>query len=210
VEELSQRRGELSRQLITMQENAFRSISRDLHDDFGQILTAIGAMLRRPDKATLEEIRVIVQETLEKVRGLSHALHPVALDELGLETAVENYLPAFQRQNGIAVKYVKTGQPARIGSDATAHLYRVLQEALNNTARHSGSKQVTVRLDFQPETVMLEVEDQGTGFQGLDRSNNGLGLISMRERAELMSGRIEFLDSANGGALVRLTIPAHA
>jgi signal transduction histidine kinase len=210
VAELSQRRGELSRQLISMQENAFRSISRDLHDDFGQILTAIGAMLRRPDKATLEEIRLIVQSTLEKVRSLSHALHPVALDEVGLESAIESYLPNFQRQHGIDVRYEKSGTPREIDSDAAAHLYRVLQEALNNAARHSGSQRVTVRLHFQPETVVLEVEDYGSGFRGAglnQEGSRGLGLVSMRERAELMEGRIEFLDSPIGGALVRVTIP---
>jgi signal transduction histidine kinase len=209
VAKLSQRRGELSRQLITMQENAFRSISRDLHDDFGQILTAIGAMLRRPDKATLEEIRAIVQTTLEKVRTLSHALHPVALDEVGLESAVETYLANFQRQNGIEVRYEKSGTPRTIDSDSAAHLYRVLQEALNNVARHSGSKRATVRLQFRPQTVMLEVEDYGTGFRGSDQEGRrGLGLVSMRERAELMAGHIEFLDTPAGGALVRVTIPA--
>jgi signal transduction histidine kinase len=209
VAELSQRRGELSRQLIAMQENTFRSISRDLHDDFGQILTAIGAMLRRPDPATLEEIRVIVQTTLDKVRALSHALHPIALDEIGLESAIDNYLLTFQRQNGIEIRYEKTGQPRQIDSDATAHLYRVLQEALNNAARHSGSKRATVRLHFQPQTVTLEVEDYGTGFHGSNREGRrGLGMVSMRERAELMAGQIEFLDSAAGGALVRVTIPA--
>jgi signal transduction histidine kinase len=209
VAELSQRRGELSRQLITIQENAFRSISRDLHDDFGQILTAIGAMLRRPDQATLEEIKLIVQRTLEKVRGLSHALHPVMLDEIGLESAVENYLPNFERQNGIEVRYQKSGMPRQIDNDSTAHLYRVLQEALNNAARHSGSKEITVRLNFQPEAVMLEVEDEGAGFRGKETSHHGLGLVSMRERAELMNGQIEFLDSPGGGALVRITVPAH-
>jgi signal transduction histidine kinase len=108
------------------------------------------------------------------------------------------------------VRYEKSGQPCKIDSDATAHFYRVLQEALNNAARHSGSKQVTVRLNFQPEAVMLEVEDHGAGFKGLDSKRNGLGLVSMRERAELMQGHIEFLDSVTGGALVRLTVPAHA
>jgi signal transduction histidine kinase len=206
VAELSKRRGELSRQLITMQESAFRSISRDLHDDFGQILTAIGAMLRRPDTATLEEIRQIVQSTLEKVRSLSHALHPVALDEVGLESALESYLPAFQRQNGIDVRYEKIGIPRELDRDAATHLYRVMQEALNNSARHSGSKRAAVRLRFEPATVVLEVEDDGIGFR--NQGPRGLGLVSMRERAELMEGHIEFLDSPTGGAFVRITVPA--
>jgi signal transduction histidine kinase len=206
VAELSQRRGELSRQLISMQESAFRSISRDLHDDFGQILTAIGAMLRRPDAETLAEIRGIVQETLEKVRTLSHALHPVVLDELGLEGAIEAYLPSFGRQHGMEVRYDKMGSSRAIDRDAATHLFRVMQEALNNTARHSGSKKAAVRLNFGAGLVVLEVEDFGAGFR--NAGPRGLGLVSMRERAELMDGYIEFLESSHGGALVRVT--AHA
>jgi signal transduction histidine kinase len=206
VAELSKRRGELSRQLISMQESAFRSISRDLHDDFGQILTAIGAMLRRADLSTLDEVRGIVQETLEKVRTLSHALHPVVLDEAGLESAMKAYLPGFERQNGIKILYEKTGASRELNHDAATHLYRVLQEALNNTARHSGTKRAVVRLRFLSDTVVLEVEDFGTGFRNDGR--RGLGLVSMRERAELMEGFIEFLDSPAGGALVRVTVPA--
>lgn len=206
VAELSKRRGELSRQLISMQENAFRSISRDLHDDFGQILTAIGAMLRKPNPAALQEVRGIVQETLEKVRSLSHALHPVVLEEAGLESAMEAYLPSFERQNGIEVRYEKTGTSRDLEPDAATHLYRIMQEALNNTARHSGSRSAIVRLRFLKDTVVLEVQDAGAGFGKEDR--RGLGLVSMRERAELMSGSIEFLEAQGGGALVRVTIPS--
>ena len=105
VAALSARRSELAQQLIAMQENTFRSISRDLHDDFGQILTAIGTMLQRTSRraadtdsvrADLREVQEIVQATLEKVRTLSHALHPVILDEIGFEGALDQYLPAFR------------------------------------------------------------------------------------------------------------------
>jgi signal transduction histidine kinase len=208
VAAISKRRGELSRQLISMQENAFRSISRDLHDDFGQILTAIGAMLRKPNEAALQEVRGIVQETLEKVRSLSHALHPVALEEAGLESAMESYLPSFERQHGIKVRYEKTGISRDLEPDAATHLYRVMQEALNNTVRHSGSRVATVRLKFLKDSVILEVEDEGIGFGSEDR--RGLGLISMRERAELMSGRLDFLRAPGNGALVRITAPTPA
>jgi signal transduction histidine kinase len=98
VETLSHRRSELAQQLISMQESTFRSISRELHDEFGQILTAIGAMLARAqrrtpaeagaDKADLREIQEVAQSTLEKVRSLSHALHPVVLDDAGFEGAM--------------------------------------------------------------------------------------------------------------------------
>ncbi len=151
VEALSTQRGDLAQQLISMQENIFRSISRDLHDDFGQILTAIGVMLQRTSNSSrhsgdILEVREIVQAALEKVRALSHALHPVVLDEAGLESALDSYLPGFERQTGVAVNYRKEGQERELSHETTIHLYRVMQEALNNVAKHSGSKHATVRL----------------------------------------------------------------
>ena len=211
---LSQRRGELAQQLISMQEDTFRSISRELHDEFGQILTAIGAMLQRAGRASpvnaslraeLLEVREIVQSTLDKVRSLSHSLHPVVLDETGFENAIDVYLPDFGKQAGIEIQYQKTGASRDLDRTVAIHLYRVLQEALNNVVRHSGSAHASVRLRFAPAAVVLEVEDAGVGFRNKDRQ--GMGLISMRERAELVNGHIEFLDREGGGALVRITIP---
>jgi signal transduction histidine kinase len=216
VTALSARRSDLAQQLISMQESTFRSISRELHDDFGQILTAVGTMLQRAHSLAgtntaalrdeLREIHEIVQTTLEKVRSLSQALHPVMLEEVGFESALDTYIPVFERRTGIAVRYTKAGGPCAIEREPSIHLYRVLQEALNNVARHSGAKQVEVRLTRAAHGVTLEIEDHGAGFR--DRGPAGLGLVSMRERAEIAGGCIEFLESAGGGALVRMTIPA--
>lgn len=210
VASLSTQRGELAQQLISMQENIFRSISRDLHDDFGQILTAIGVMLQRAGRQTgdLLEIREIVQAALEKVRALSHALHPVALDEVGLESALEAWLPGFEAQSGLTIAYRKTGEARELNHETTVHLYRVLQEALNNVAKHSGSKHAAVRLRFAEESVILEIEDGGVGIG--EGGKRGLGLVSMRERAEMMKGTIEIVSGDAGGTLVRVTVPAAA
>jgi signal transduction histidine kinase len=216
VTALSTRRSELAQQLISMQEGTFRSISRELHDDFGQILTATGAMLQRASRLAatnpaavreeLREVHEIVQTTLGKVRSLSQALHPVMLDEVGFESALDTYIPVFERRSGITVRYRKSGGACHVSRDSSIHLYRVAQEALNNVARHSGAKEAEVRLSGGADSVTLEVEDFGPGFK--DRGRPGLGLVSMRERAEMMGGRIEFLGGASGGALVRITIPA--
>lgn len=216
VEVLSLRRGELAQQLISMQENAFRSISRELHDEFGQILTAIGAMLARAqrrtpaeagaDKEDLREIQEVAQATLEKVRSLSHALHPVVLDDAGFEGALDAYLPAFQKQTGIAVEYEKTGATRELDRAVATHLYRILQEALNNVARHSQSPSARVSLNYLPESVVLEVQDRGIGFG--HKEGKGMGLISMRERAELVKGHIECRNADGGGALVRIAVPS--
>jgi signal transduction histidine kinase len=218
VTTLSARRSELAQQLIGMQESTFRSISRELHDDFGQILTAVGAMLQRASRLAgtnpvalreeLREVHEIVQSALEKVRSLSQALHPVMLEEVGFESAIDNYIPVFERRTGIAVRCSKSGEACEIPRDASIHLYRVLQEALNNVAHHSGSKEAEVRLIRDSGSVTLEVEDHGSGFR--DSGRTGLGLVSMRERAELAGGSIEFRRGASGGALVRISIPMSA
>jgi len=215
VTTLSNRRSELAQQLISMQEGTFRSISRELHDDFGQILTAVGAMLQRATRlaasdpgavrAELREIHEIVQSALEKVRSLSQALHPVMLEEVGFESAVDSYLSVFERRTNVTVRYTRSGGACDIPREPSIHLYRVLQEALNNVARHSGSKEAEVRLTRTPGFVTLEVEDHGAGFS--DPGRGGLGLVSMRERAELIGGSIEFLPGAAGGALVRVSVP---
>ena len=207
VAALSTQRGELAQQLISMQENIFRSISRDLHDDFGQILTAIGVMLQPAGRQSgdLMEIREIVQAALEKVRALSHALHPVALDEVGLENALDAYLPRFEAQSGLVIRYEKSGVSRDLDRETTVHLYRVTQEALNNVARHSGSRHATVRLHFVPDSVILEIEDEGVGIGSGEK--RGLGLVSMRERSEMMKGTLEISRREIGGTLVRVTVP---
>jgi signal transduction histidine kinase len=216
VEDLSHLRSELAQQLITTQENTFRHLSRELHDEFGQILTAIGAMLARAqrrtpaeagaDKQDLREIQEVTQSTLEKVRSLSQSLHPVVLDDAGFEGAIDVYLPAFEKQTGVTVQYDKSGTSRELDRAVAIHLYRVLQEALNNVVRHSKSPSAQVRLNYLADAVVLEVEDRGIGLS--KGRGNGMGLVSMRERAELVNGRVEFLDAEGGGTLIRMTVPS--
>ncbi len=212
---LSEQRSDLAQKLISTQESTLRHISRELHDEFGQILTAMGAMLGRAGKhapegstlrADLEEVRDIAQTTLDKVRSLSQALHPVMLDEAGLVSTIEWYLPVVERQSGIGINYEKSGAPFTIEGNAAIHVYRILQEALNNIARHAGARQAWVRLRFLPEELELEVEDQGRGFL-TPAASPGIGMVAMRERAQLLGGTISFLTPAGGGTLVRLAVP---
>jgi len=213
--ELSERRSELAQKLIATQESMLRYISRELHDEFGQILTAMGSMLSRagahaPEgsslRTELQEVRQIAQDTLDRVRSLSQALHPVMLDEAGLETTLDWYIPTVERQTGIAISYEKQGVPFDVDGRAAVQIYRVLQEALNNVARHSGAKQAWVRLHFQSATLELEVEDHGVGFNQ-QPVKQGIGLVAMRERAELIGGRIIFSTPEAGGTLLHLTVP---
>jgi signal transduction histidine kinase len=212
---LSEQRSELAQTLISTQESTLRHISRELHDEFGQILTAVGAMLSRagnqaPEgsklRTELREVCEIAQSTLEKVRSFSQALHPVMLDESGLESTLDWYLPVVERQSGIHICYEKIGTPFGVDGNAAIHLYRVVQEALNNVTRHSGAGEAWVRLKFLPKNLQLEVEDHGKGFI-TQETKQGIGLVAMRERAELLGGRLEFTQPAEGGTLVRLQVP---
>jgi signal transduction histidine kinase len=213
--DLSQQRSDLAQKLISSQESTLRSISRELHDEFGQILTAIGSLLTRsanhlpegsPLRADLGEVRDIAQTTLDKVRTLSQALHPVMLDETGLESTLDWYIPTVEKQTGIDITYLKSGVPFAVDGNSAVHIYRVLQEALNNVARHSGARQAQVRLNFLAESLELEIEDHGKGSDG-SAGRNGIGLVGMRERAELLKGTIEFKRPPQGGTLVTLKVP---
>jgi signal transduction histidine kinase len=213
--ELSQQRSDLAQKLISSQESTLRSISRELHDEFGQILTAIGSLLTRsanhlpegsPLRADLSEVRDIAQTTLDNVRSLSQALHPVMLDETGLESTLDWYIPTVEKQTGIDISYLKSGAPFAVDGNAAVHIYRVLQEALNNVARHSGARQAQVRLNFLPDALELEIEDHGKGSD-TSASRSGMGLVGMRERAELLKGTLEFKRPSQGGTLVTLKVP---
>jgi signal transduction histidine kinase len=212
---LSEQRSDLAQKLIATQESTLRHISRELHDEFGQILTAVGSMLGRAEKHTpegsplrqeLKEVRDVTQTTLDNVRSLSQALHPVMLDEEGLETTMDWYLATVEKQTGTDISYEKSGQSFPVSGGAGIHIYRILQEALNNVTRHSGARQAWVRLHFAERALELEVEDHGKGF-GTNGSRPGMGLVAMRERAELLGGTVEFAQPAEGGTLVRLRVP---
>ena len=215
LDALSSQRSELAQKLISTQESTLRYISRELHDEFGQILTAIGSMLSRSEKfapegsslcSDLREVRDITQTALDKVRSLSQALHPVMLDESGLESTVDWYLATVEKQTGVAISYEKCGVPFVLDGAAPIHIYRILQEALNNVARHSGVKKASIRLRFLDDALELEVADRGAGFAGRV-AKPGIGLVAMRERAELLGGTIEFAQPATGGTVVRLRVP---
>jgi signal transduction histidine kinase len=220
VEELSSQRSDLAQKLIATQESTLRHISRELHDEFGQVLTAIGSLLRRTDKqlpadsplhTDLEEVREIAQNTLNNIRSLSQALHPVLLDEAGLESTLDWYIPTVERQTGLVLHYEKSGESFAVGTRAGVQIYRVLQEALNNVSRHSGAKEAWIRLRFAPQELQLEVEDHGRGL-AVAEGQTGIGLVAMRERAELLGGTVTVAAlgaaQANGtGTLVKLKIP---
>jgi two-component system, NarL family, sensor histidine kinase UhpB len=154
----------------------------------------------------LGEVQEIAQNTLSNIRTLSQALHPVLLEEAGLESTLDWYLPSVERQTGLKVHYEKTGQPFSVEPGAGVHIYRVVQEALNNVTRHSGATEAWVRLKFSEDQLALEVEDRGRGFFP-DKTQRGIGLVAMRERAELIGGTIVVTGASPVGTVVRLKVP---
>ena len=213
--DLSEQRSDLAQKLISTQESTLRHISRELHDEFGQVLTAIGSMLRRAGKQVgegtplggdLQEVQGIAQANLNNIRTLSQALHPVLLEEAGLESTLDWYIPTVGRQAGIELYYEKSGKPFSVEASAGVHIYRVLQEALNNVSRHSGARDAWVRLKYLANSLELEVEDHGSGFVA-EKMQRGIGLVAMRERAELIGGTLAITPRPQGGTQVRLEIP---
>ena len=212
---VSQQRGELAQKLISTQESTLSYVSRELHDEFGQILTALGAMLTRAEKRNpdselnenLREIREVAQSALDKTRSLSQVLHPVMLDESGLEQSLDWYLPTIERQTGIDISYEKSGTPFDVPRSAGVHIYRVVQEALNNINRHSGAQRAWVRMRYLADTLEIEIEDHGRGLPTSSNGSRGIGLVGMRERAQLIGAELKFSQPAEGGTLVRLRVP---
>jgi len=210
---LAEQRRELAQQLIATQESTFRSISRDLHDEFGQILTALGAMLRRANKHApstefrdqVHEANLVVQGTLEKIRTLSQSLQPVILEEQGLLPAVEWHLSIFERHTGIRVEYHAPSSPVDVPAAAAIHVFRILQEALNNVARHASVDHVKVTMETATFLLRLVVEDEGKSGSAPFRP--GVGLAAMRERAELVHGNLLIARTASGGTKVSFELP---
>ncbi len=201
VEALSQQRSTLARRLIGVQEEVFKSVARELHDDFGQILTAVGLMLRRGD---VGEVKQVVQEALEKTRAFSQALHPTIIDDYGIDAGIERLVQTWSRQTGIPVDYQREGK-ARLAEGNGIHVYRIAQEALNNIAKHASATEVEVRLDFDPGVLRMRIADDGVGIG--PRTSGGLGLTAMRERAQLIHASISISRRANRGTLVQLEVP---
>ena len=220
VARLSAELRDLSRRMLRTQEDLQTAFSRELHDEFGQIFTAVGTLLGRvkrnlppesPLVGDLEEVRGIAQETLEKIRVQTRLLHPVILDDFGLEKALEWYVEQFGRQHGITTHFEPRGPIGVIPPESTIHVYRIVQEALTNVSRHAGSPEAWVRLSQAHGWLELTIEDRGRGLaSGADGVARGIGLVSMRERAELMGGRFAIGASPAGGTRVTVHVPLAA
>jgi signal transduction histidine kinase len=211
----------LSWKLIVVQEETLRQVARDLHDEFGQILTAIGLMLGRAGQKGLDrdsafvrdvqKVKKIVEDTLQTVRDNSQIFRPAILDDFGLEQTLEWFVRQFTRQTGIQVQFERGMSDDFFPGEDAIHIYRIVQEALNNVARHSKADQAWVVLREIEGEMRLEIRDNGAGFDlraDVDRmAGEGLGLMGMRERAEHLNGSCEILSAPGKGTTVRVRVP---
>jgi signal transduction histidine kinase len=210
---------ELSAQLVTAQEQERRHIARELHDEIGQALTAIKVELACAQRSieggqgsalVLQAARTITDGALHQVKDLSYLLHPAALDEFGLVSAVDEHIKSFGRRHGIAVELSHSSMSSRLAPGTEAAAYRIIQEALNNVARHANATEAKVYLARQPEALRVVIEDNGIGFDASaprSADRRGLGLIGMRERASYLDGTV-VIDSACGrGTRIVVELP---
>ena len=218
-------RNRLIQQAVTAQEEERRRIARELHDEAGQSLTALLVGLRTIEESrTIAEaaelaqrLRGIAAQTLDEVGRLSRGLHPSILDEVGLPAAVTRHAQEFARLHGVAVDVRIEGLESEILPPLVqTTVYRVLQEALTNVAKHADARSVSVRLVRGKAAVELRVQDDGAGFDPAagaeaapgDRGDRHLGLQVMRERAALLGGSLEVESRAGGGTTITAHFPA--
>jgi signal transduction histidine kinase len=211
----------LSWKLIEVQEQTLRHVARDLHDHFGQILTAIGVMLGRARRNALdkdpvfvqdiETVKKIVEDTLQSVRDESQIFRPAILDDFGLQQTLEWFGEQFSRQTGVQVHFIGKLSDAFLPPDMAIHVYRIVQEALNNVARHSGAREAWVSLEEKENQLTLEVRDNGAGFEAsmeIQRvAGQGIGLVGMRERAEHLNGSLSIRSAPRKGTTISVRIP---
>jgi len=211
----------LSLKLIRVQDEERRRIARELHDSLGQDLTAAKISLDmlaqewESDSAHFQDARKLVDRCISDTRTLSHLLHPPLLDEAGFVSAARWYVEGFGRRSGITTTMELPEHLRRLPRGAETALFRILQEALTNVHRHSGSRAVDVRVTEDAAKVVLSVKDFGRGVPGevLDRfwktGNVGVGLAGIRERLKELGGSLE-IESNLDGTLLRATVPIAA
>jgi signal transduction histidine kinase len=209
-------RGAQHLRLLEANEQERRAIARELHDDFGQLLTALRFVLQSDgSRAAPDAATELVDQAIVKVRNLALALRPTALDELGLHEALRSFVARQGDRTGIDVQIDICGQKARLPARIENACFRVAQEAFTNIARHARARSVRVELLTSAAEVSLSVRDDGRGFdvaQARARAAQGasVGVLGMEERVSLAGGRLELLSAAGAGTTVRARFPLPA
>jgi PAS domain S-box-containing protein len=204
----------LSGRLLRSQDEERRRISRGLHDSTAQILASLTINLAVVNESAnqldpraqraLAESEALADQCLREIRTVSYLLHPPELDHLGLQSALARYIDGFVQRSGIQIELIVPSDTRRLPPEIEMALFRIVQESLTNIHRHSGSNTAMIRLSRSTSEITLEVMDKGNGMS--DAATPGVGIVSMRERAEQLGGWLE-IGSQDGGTTLKAVIP---
>ena len=204
----------LSAALVTAQEEERRAIARELHDELGQVLMAMKVELalaqRRIDGADpglLDDAQSIADSALTTVRDLSHLLHPAMLDDLGLIAALDWYLSGFGKRHGIAAELLHDGMEHRMVPEIETAVYRIVQEAMTNVAKHARAAVAFVYVQRTGDILRIAIEDEGVGFDPAS-AKRGLGMLGIRERVAHFQGTVSIDTAAGSGTRLIIELPA--
>lgn len=212
LDRLEGERRDSARRALAAQEGERRRIARELHDEIGQVLTGLVLRAetlsrRAPDelRANLEDLREAARHGAEDVRRIARRLRPEALDELGLQSALLALCTAVSQRTGLEIAR-ELQRDLALTEEQELVVYRVAQESITNTVRHSGAKRMTLTLRSDAGVVVLELSDDGVGFVAADHLDAN-GLRGMRERALLIGAHLEVSSAPGRGTAVRLRVP---
>ena len=211
---------DLSASLQNVREEARARIARELHDELGQLLTGIrmevswlGGRLLPEQRLLLDKVVSVkgqIDQTIASVRRISSELRPLVLDDLGFAAAAGWYVDQFSARTGLPVELLLTEQDPERGDAVATALFRVLQESLTNVARHARATKVEVRLKFLIDVWALSIRDDGVGFVHDPGKLDDMGLVGMRERAQILGGNFTITTAPGKGTLIEVLIPAQA
>ncbi len=217
TEQAEQELRRLSQQLVQAQEDERKSIARELHDQVGQMLTAVRmelgslAQLRGASQeqfdARVRDARQIAEQALRAVRDMAMGLRPSMLDDLGLVPAIEWQARDFSRRAGVTVQVQVDGDLDGLPDAHRTCVFRVVQEALTNCARHAEAHNIRISLHGRDGLLSLVVQDDGVGFGTATSRGKGLGLIGMEERVGDLGGRLELHSQPRRGTMIRVELP---
>lgn len=206
----------LSLRLVDVQEAERRFLARELHDEIGQTVTCLKLVLEtslKPEtpaqQQSFDEALGLINDLIERVRQLSINLRPQMLDDLGLITALDWHLKRYQKQTGIAVQFRHTPMPERLESALETAIFRIVQEALTNVARHARVQEVRVRLWANAGRAGVQIEEAGAGFDvaSVLAGRASSGVAGMKERTELLGGEFTLESSPGQGTCLTVEFP---
>lgn len=209
----------LLRRLVTAQEEERRRISRELHDQTGQHLTALLLGLKTLNNLSgngsaslhkgLLQLQKLTERLVDEAHHLAWELRPAALDDLGLETALSNYVEKWSDRNSISLDFHSGLDKLRLPAQVETAVFRIVQEALTNVLKHAQANRVSVMLEYRNDELLVIVEDNGRGFQ-LGKERDGLGLLGIHERVALVGGKLNIESEPGSGTTLVVRIPASA